>query len=52
MERGCGMSGAKKQLRWGIREEVITVVLEVCAEGCYKHYDKATGRWVCCKCGE
>lgn len=22
-----------------------------CPEGCYKHYDKKTGQWICCKCG-
>jgi hypothetical protein len=25
--------------------------LTACAEGCYKHYNKTTGTWVCCKCG-
>lgn len=24
--------------------------LTVCTNGCYKHYDKATGTWVCCQC--
>lgn len=22
-----------------------------CPEGCYKHYDRKTRRWICCKCG-
>lgn len=22
-----------------------------CPEGCYKCYDKPTGRWVCVRCG-
>jgi len=29
--------------------EVSTV--NACTEGCYKHYDKASGKWACCKCG-
>jgi hypothetical protein len=24
--------------------------LTACAEGCYKHYDQASGKWICCKC--
>jgi hypothetical protein len=24
--------------------------LNACSEGCYKHLDKASGKWVCCKC--
>jgi hypothetical protein len=27
------------------------MILNACTEGCYKHYDKATGSWKCYKCG-
>lgn len=38
-------------MRQRLRAMVRTITfLNVCAEGCYKHYVKGMG-WVCCKCG-